>query len=88
MGGTWSVCPSSRTDDQLSKSSTEDIRTKFLTPEVVTAIAGTLSGHNMYIRWTAMDVIGKLVVHGQFDRQVVQTTSDINLQQNISGLNS
>jgi hypothetical protein len=72
----------------LPESLTEDFRTKLMTPEVFTAITGKLNDCDLPMGWAAMDVIGKLVAHGQFNRQFMLTSSISDLQQRISKLKS
>jgi hypothetical protein len=74
--------------DHLTKSSTEDFRTKFLTPEIVTVISGNLSDGNADVGEAAVMVVGNLMAHGTFNRQVVQRIGCLNLQQRTPGLNS
>jgi hypothetical protein len=70
----------------LSESSIEGFRTKFLTPEINAIITSKLSDDDSHVRKAGISVIGSLVVYGRFDRQVVKTINDLNLQQWIPEL--
>jgi hypothetical protein len=88
MDGAWWVRLSTRTEDQITESSTDDFRNKFLTPEIITAITGTLSDGDSDVRQAAVDAIGEGIAHGEFDRQIAHITRYLNPQQKIFGINS
>jgi hypothetical protein len=66
-------------EDQSSELPIEDLRTKLLTLDIITALTEKFSDHDSEVREAAINFMDKIVEYGQFNRQVREKIRHLNL---------